>query len=115
MQKHHHQAAESSSKTSHQHAADGTASHHHSAHAGGAGQYGAGHASAVFVDPVCGMSVAADTLHQVEHGGKLHRFCSAGCLRKFQSEPTRYLEGEPAHTTSAASNGVDCLRITFES
>ncbi|MBN8428972.1 MAG: heavy metal translocating P-type ATPase [Xanthomonadales bacterium] len=106
MQKHHHQAAESSSKTSHQHAADGTASHHHSAHAGGAGQYGAGHASAVFVDPVCGMSVAADTLHQVEHGGKLHRFCSAGCLRKFQSEPTRYLEGEPAHTTSAGPPGT---------
>lgn len=41
-------------------------------------------------DPVCGMTVAADTPHKMEHGGKNYLFCSAGCMEKFRREPARY-------------------------
>jgi Cu+-exporting ATPase len=52
-------------------------------------------------DPVCGMVVAADSPHHLQHGGRLYRFCSAGCRTKFAAEPTRYLnpvvQAVPAH------------------
>ncbi len=41
-------------------------------------------------DPVCGMTVAADTPHKMEHGGKNYLFCSPGCMEKFRREPARY-------------------------
>ena len=43
------------------------------------------------VDPVCGMSVATDSPHQLEHAGKLYRFCSEKCRGKFIADPARYL------------------------
>lgn len=42
-------------------------------------------------DPVCGMTVAADTPHKMEHGGITYLFCNAGCLEKFRKEPSRYI------------------------
>lgn len=41
-------------------------------------------------DPVCGMEVAADTPHKIEHGGRNYLFCSTGCREKFRKEPERY-------------------------
>ncbi len=42
-------------------------------------------------DPVCGMQVAADSPHRLEHDGELWRFCSSVCLQKFRANPERYL------------------------
>jgi len=43
-------------------------------------------------DPVCGMSVQAETAKaKVEHEGKNYYFCSGGCAQKFQAEPAKYL------------------------
>ena len=36
------------------------------------------------------MTVAADTPHKMEHGGKNYLFCSPGCMEKFRREPARY-------------------------
>jgi Cu+-exporting ATPase len=41
-------------------------------------------------DPVCGMTVAAESPYRFELAGKDHVFCSAGCLEKFRKEPERY-------------------------
>jgi Cu+-exporting ATPase len=48
-------------------------------------------ADARFTDPVCGMEVRAN-----ERGyartvqGKEYRFCSLGCVEKFEAHPERY-------------------------
>ncbi|HRZ39333.1 MAG TPA: heavy metal-binding domain-containing protein, partial [Candidatus Paceibacterota bacterium] len=47
------------------------------------------------VDPVCGMSVKADSPHHAKHGGHDYRFCSAGCRSKFVADPARYLAPKP--------------------
>ncbi len=41
-------------------------------------------------DPVCGMSVGADTPHRLTHKGEEVLFCSAGCKAKFAADPARY-------------------------
>jgi P-type Cu+ transporter len=41
-------------------------------------------------DPVCGMTVKADSPHKVDRSGRTYAFCSAGCKEKFQKEPSRY-------------------------
>ncbi len=43
------------------------------------------------IDPVCGMTVAADAPETAQHAGILYRFCSAGCARKFREAPDRYV------------------------
>ena len=62
----------------------GAACHHEPAmhHAAVAGQH---------IDPVCGMTVAADSSHRATHAGHDYLFCSAGCRTKFLAEPVRYL------------------------
>lgn len=42
-------------------------------------------------DPVCGMTVSADSPHVVQHQGNPIYFCSAGCQRKFEADPTKYV------------------------
>ncbi len=43
-------------------------------------------------DPVCGMTVdPARAAATSEHGGKTYYFCSAGCAKKFGSDPEKYL------------------------
>jgi Cu+-exporting ATPase len=50
-----------------------------------------------FQDPVCGMTVSADSPHQVEHEGAVHRFCCAGCRDRFAADPTAFTgRGEEA-------------------
>ena len=50
----------------------------------------AGAATTQFTDPVCGMSVAADSPHRSNRAGRDYVFCSSGCREKFDTNPTRY-------------------------
>jgi Cu+-exporting ATPase len=74
--------------------------------------------SLLLKDPVCGMTVKADTPHRLTHDGHEVLFCSAACKTKFAADPARYrVEAAPAphaccsgkkatdeaHATSAAS------------
>jgi P-type Cu+ transporter len=43
-------------------------------------------------DPVCGMAVRNDSPHRIARNGTVYRFCSVGCLEKFQSNPADYTE-----------------------
>jgi len=58
-------------------------------------------------DPVCGMTVRAESPHRLEHAGTEYLFCCAGCREKFAADPVRYLEpSEPSachHTESSAA------------
>ncbi|WP_454728001.1 MULTISPECIES: heavy metal translocating P-type ATPase [Cupriavidus] len=42
-------------------------------------------------DPVCGMSVSADSQFRAEHEGTSYYFCSGSCQKKFQADPARYV------------------------
>ena len=42
------------------------------------------------IDPVCGMTVAADSPHRFEYQGHEYSFCSAGCREKFRTHPEQY-------------------------
>jgi Cu+-exporting ATPase len=54
-------------------------------------------------DPVCGMSVASDSAHRLEHEGTTWRFCNPRCLERFRADPDRYLAGAlPAPERPAA-------------
>jgi xanthine dehydrogenase accessory factor len=43
------------------------------------------------VDPVCGMNVEAADSTPVTYEGVTYWFCSAGCRRRFQAEPERFM------------------------
>jgi Cu+-exporting ATPase len=58
-----------------------------------------------FIDPVCGMTVAPDSLHAAEHAGQAFKFCSTACRTKFLKEPTRYL--------AAATAGEGAIRTVL--
>ncbi len=42
-------------------------------------------------DPVCGMSVRADSPLRHTHAGTTYYFCNPSCLRKFSAHPDKYL------------------------
>jgi P-type Cu+ transporter len=45
-----------------------------------------------FIDPVCGMRVAADSAAgKHEFKGETHYFCSPGCLDRFKQDPEKFL------------------------
>lgn len=46
---------------------------------------------ALLRDPVCGMTVTAQSQHMLEHADKLVYFCIAGCKAKFGTNPAKYL------------------------
>ena len=47
-------------------------------------------------DPVCGMSVGAESAAAAwEHDGVTYYFCSVGCLERFRQDPERFLSMEP--------------------
>ncbi|MDE3022927.1 MAG: heavy metal translocating P-type ATPase [Pseudomonadota bacterium] len=52
-------------------------------------------------DPVCGMSVSADSPYQFLYQGHPYLFCSQGCLTRFQAAPQSYV---PAHARKASSS-----------
>ncbi len=47
------------------------------------------------VDPVCGMTVAADaSARPLEHDGVTYYFCSSGCRQAFEQDPAAYVKKE---------------------
>ncbi len=57
-------------------------------------------AAATIVDPVCGMTVAPDSVHRLDHEGTTYVFCSAGCRATFRDDPARHQAGSrPAEPT----------------
>ena len=53
-------------------------------------------------DPVCGMTVTAQSPHVFEHEGKPVYFCSAGCKAKFAANPAKYVVVDPVSATPPA-------------
>jgi len=47
------------------------------------------------VDPVCGMSVTADSEHHFKYKDKEWYFCSEHCVGKFSVDPDQYLNKDP--------------------
>ncbi len=47
-----------------------------------------------FIDPVCGMTVAATSERKLVHDGTTYAFCNPKCLEKFRADPAAYLDGE---------------------
>jgi YHS domain-containing protein len=45
-------------------------------------------------DPVCGMAVDPATAKRAEHAGTTYHFCSPGCRKAFQQDPTTYLAAD---------------------
>ena len=64
-------------------------------------------------DPVCGMTVGPNSPHRLEHDGQTYLFCSAGCLAKFEADPSRYLgrteptQPGPSSPVGAVAGGRD--------
>ena len=54
-------------------------------------------------DPVCGMTVTAQSQHMLEHEGKPVYFCSAGCKAKFGANPAKYLVAAPGTAVAPAA------------
>lgn len=52
-------------------------------------QAGHGHAQ---IDPVCGMTVKESSPWHYQYVGKDYGFCSEGCLKKFSTDPQKYLQ-----------------------
>ena len=86
---------------------DAHAGHSHSQSAQNARQADSGN-----MDPVCGMTVSADTPHRAQYQGREIRFCSAGCRAKFLATPEKFLSppNVPATptTTAIASTRYTC-------
>ncbi|WP_081268148.1 heavy metal translocating P-type ATPase [Variovorax paradoxus] len=62
---------------------------HHVARPPGSGEHPPAN-DAALKDPVCGMTVTAQSLHVLQHEGKPVYFCSAGCKTKFAADPAKY-------------------------
>ncbi len=54
-------------------------------------------AGAELTDPVCGMTVKADTPHRLTHEGEEVLFCSSGCKTKFAADPAKYAHAHHGH------------------
>ncbi|MES1981344.1 MAG: heavy metal translocating P-type ATPase [Pseudomonadota bacterium] len=62
------------------------------------------------IDPVCGMTVAANSEKSLEHKGRVYYFCSLSCMTKFGNNPEQYLQRPSAahqETKSALSDSKD--------
>lgn len=50
---------------------------------------------APFTDPVCGMEVDGKARGYTRaYAGKSYRFCSLGCVEKFEAQPERFLKAQ---------------------
>jgi Cu+-exporting ATPase len=58
-----------------------------------------------YVDPVCGMTVAEDSPHRLEHGGETYRFCNPRCLERFRAAPDSFLGAAKAEPAPAPAPG----------
>ncbi len=53
-------------------------------------------------DPVCGMTVTAESQHRHEHDGRAYFFCSEKCRVKFAADPPKYLAPRPVAAPALA-------------
>src|SRR5690606_18383582 len=60
-------------------------------------------------DPVCGMSVTAESRHRHEHEGQTYYFCNPRCREKFAADPDKYL------VQSGLKDPVCGMKVTPES
>ncbi len=86
---------------------------HHSSHSSRGTGAGSGTSMVSAKDPVCGMTVKADSPHRLEHRGTTYLFCCAGCREKFRADPDKYLApaehaGVSAVTVSAPGAKYTC-------
>ena len=58
------------------------------------------------IDPVCGMTVTAQSVHKLTHEGRPYYFCSAKCQGKFAENPLQYLVATAPVDTGPASAGT---------
>ncbi len=65
-----------------------------------------GSASGTLKDPICGMSVTADSAFHAEHEGANYYFCSESCEKKFRADPARYVSASPEVAAEPASAGT---------
>lgn len=79
--------------------------HHPSQHRRGSDDASESGASSLS-DPVCGMSVTADSQFHVEHDGQQYLFCSQSCENKFTDNPTKYASTTPGAPVHAAPEGT---------
>jgi Cu+-exporting ATPase len=61
-----------------------------------------------FRDPVCGMTVRADSPLRFEHGGQSFRFCSSHCRERFRADPAAFLAARAQDEPPAASGRYTC-------
>ena len=62
-------------------------------------------------DPVCGMTVVAQSAHHLEHAGRTYYFCSAKCQAKFAAAPEKYVardEGTPPQEVAEPGTIYTC-------
>ena len=57
-------------------------------------------------DPVCGMTVSADSPLRHTHAGTAYYFCNASCLKKFRADPDKYLAAK-----MPADSGNSCCTV----
>ncbi len=59
-------------------------------------------------DPVCRMTVNPTSgKHRFERSGKMHYFCSAGCVEKFKADPNKYLNAaRPSDLATIGMAGI---------
>lgn len=85
--------------------ANGDADGNHAAHHGhGHGEMSEG-TNAALRDPVCGMSVNADSPFRSELDGRPYFFCSESCQKKFRADPLRYVKPTTSTPVEAAPAG----------
>ncbi|MFZ2326997.1 MAG: heavy metal translocating P-type ATPase [Rhodoferax sp.] len=63
--------------------------------------------TATLKDPVCGMTVTAQSEHQVQHSGRLFYFCSLRCKTKFRDNPKQYIVDDRAPAEPGAAPASD--------
>src|SRR6056297_1763809 len=67
------------------------------------------------IDPVCGMTVPADSPRSAEFEGEKYVFCSDGCLTKFKNDPAGVLvkraQKEASKETSCCGGGATVHQI----
>jgi Cu+-exporting ATPase len=79
---------------------------------------GPGEASAGLKDPVCGMSVTAESTHRLEHDGRPYYFCSTDCQTRFATNPSAYIDQPsapeaPPAATAAAEATADAAGVIY--
>ena len=68
------------------------------------------YASQPLKDPVCCMTVTAQSAHQAEHIGKRYYFCSAGCKTKFNANPGQYTTAKLIEVQKISAPSVGALQ-----